>query len=423
MRMVRLAVLAVIAVAVGGAGYVYRDEVAQRLGVGAAASAAEKAGAASPAAAAQPQGRRGRANPGGPVPVVVTTVAPKSMPIIVEAVGTVQSISSVQLKTRLDTQIMKVNVEEGALVKEGDLLFEFDGRSLKAQLAQIEAQIRKDQAQVEQAKRDTTRAGDLLTKGAGTVVARDTNFTAQKAAEAQLESDEAMRQNILTQLSYTEIRAPVSGRIGSIPYKAGTTLRLGDNTATSVLATINQVDPIFVQFAIPQVFLPDLRAAMAKGDVKVTAIMDNNRTQSGAMAFIENTVDANTGTVMGKAKIGNANEGLWPGQFVKAEIELGVEPNALAVPAVAVQLGPQGPYVFVIKDGNIAEVRPVVISRNQGGESVISSGLKAGEQVVVDGQLRLVNGAAVAIRPAQGETAPPTPAPPTATPKPATPRG
>ena len=422
MRMVRLAVLAVIAVAVGGAGYVYRDEVAQRLGVGAAASAAEKAGAASPAASAQPQGRRGRANPGGPVPVVVTTVAPKSMPIIVEAVGTVQSISSVQLKTRLDTQIMKVHVEEGALVKEGDLLFELDARSLKAQLAQIEAQIRKDQAQVEQAKRDTVRAGDLLTKGAGTVVARDSNFTTQKAAEAQLESDEAMRQNILTQLSYTEIRAPVSGRIGSIPYKAGTTLRLGDNTATSVLATINQVDPIFVQFAIPQVFLPDLRAAMAKGGVKVTAIMDGDRSQSGSMAFIENTVDANTGTVTGKAKIGNANEGLWPGQFVKAEIVLGVEPNALAVPAVAVQLGPQGPYVFVIKDGNIAEVRPVVISRNQGGESVISSGLKAGEQVVVDGQLRLVNGAAVAIRPAQGET-PPTPVPPTATPKSATPRG
>src|SRR5262249_33436734 len=157
--------------------------------------------------------------------------------------------------------------------------------------AQIEAQIRKDQAQVEQAKRDTIRAGDLLTKGAGTVVARDTNFTAQKAAEAQLEADEAMRQNILTQISYTEIRAPASRRIGSIPYKAGTTLRLGDNTATSVLATINQVDPIFVQFAIPQVFLPDLRAAMAKGGVKVTAIMDGDRTQSGSMAFIENTVD------------------------------------------------------------------------------------------------------------------------------------
>jgi len=338
---------------------------------------------------------------------VVTTVTPKSMPILVEAVGTVQSISSVQLKTRVDSQIVKVNVEEGALVKEGDLLFELDARTLKAQLSQIEAQIRKDQAQLEQAKRDTLRAGDLLTKGAGTVVQRDTNFTTQKAAEAQLEADEAMRQNILTQISYTEIRAPVSGRIGSIPYKAGTTLRMSDNTATAVLATLNQVDPIFVQFAIPQVYLPDLRAAMAKGEVKVVAIVDDNRKQSGAMAFIENTVDPNTGTVTGKAKIANANEGLWPGQFVKAEIILGVEANALAVPAAAVQLGPQGPYVFVIKDNNVAELRPVNISRTQAGESVIASGLKAGEQVVVDGQLRLVNGASVAIRPAQGETPPP----------------
>jgi len=422
MRVVRLAVMGAVAVAICGMAYYYREEVAQRLGLGASASAAEKAAPGSPAAMAQPQGRRGRANPAGAVPVVVSAVTPKAMPIIIEAVGTVQSISSVALKSRLDSQIMKVHVEEGALVKQGDLLFELDARTLKAQLSQIEAQIRKDQAQLEQAKRDTLRAGDLLTKGAGTVVARDTNFTTQRAAEAQLEADEAMRQNILAQITYSEIRAPVSGRIGSIPYKAGTTLRVGDNTVTAVLATINQVDPIFVQFAMPQVYLPDLRAAMAKGEVKVNAIIDETRKQSGAMAFIENTVDPNTGTVTGKAKIANANEGLWPGQFVKAEIILGVEPNALSVPAAAVQLGPQGAYVFVIKDGNIAEVRPVVISRTQIGESVIASGLKAGEQVVVDGQLRLVNGAAVVVRPAQAEA--PPPAPPASAPKPpAPPRG
>src|SRR5216683_5965542 len=307
MRMVRWAVIASVAVVVGGAAYTYRAEVAQKLGFGAPANAASTA---SPAAAAQPPGRRGRANPGGPVPVVVTTVTPKAMPIIVEAVGTVQSIASIQLKTRIDSQIMKIHVEEGALVKEGDLLFELDARTLKAQLSQVEARIRKDQAQLEQAKRDTLRAGDLLTKGAGTVVQRDTNFTTERAAAAQLESDEAMRQNILAQISYTQILAPVSGRIGSIPYKAGTILRIGDNTVSSVLATINQVDPIFVSFAIPQVFLPDLRAAMKKGEVKVNAIVDDTRRQSGVVAFIENTVDPNTGTVTGKAKIANANEGL-----------------------------------------------------------------------------------------------------------------
>jgi len=397
MRLVRWAVLASMAVVICGAAYAYRNEVAHKLGLSAPANAAEQDGS-SPAASAQPQGRRGRLNPGGPVPVVTTTVAPKAMPIIVEAVGTVQAIASVQLKTRIDSQIVKVNVEEGALVRQGDLLFELDSRTLRAQLSQIEAQIRKDQAQLEQAKRDSTRAGDLLTKGAGTVVTRDTFYTAQKAAEAQLESDGAVRQNILTQISYTEIRAPVSGRIGSIPNKVGTTLRVGDNAATSVLATINQVDPIFVSFALPQVFLPELRAAMAKGRVQVNAIVNDTVRQSGEMAFIENTVDAATGTVTAKARIANANEGLWPGQFVRAEVVLGVEPDALAVPTAAVQLGPQGPYVFVVTDGHVV-LRPITIKRNQGGEAVVGKGVAAGEQIVVDGQLRLVNGAPVTVRP------------------------
>lgn len=400
MRLVRWAALASVAVVVGGAGYSFRNEVAQKLGLSATANAAEQA---SPAASAQPQGRRGRANPAGAVPVVTVIATTKAMPILIEAVGTVQAIASIQIKPRLDSQIMKVSVEEGALVKEGDMLFELDQRTLKAQLAQIEAQIRKDQAQVAQAKRDSSRSEDLLGKGAATVVARDTNLTVQKAAEAQLESDEAMRTNILTQLSYTEIRAPVSGRIGSIPYKVGTTVRVADNTATAVLAVINQVDPIYVQFAIPQTYLPDLRAAMAKDKVTVNAVIDDTHRQSGFVAFIENTVDPMTGTVMAKARIPNANEGLWPGQFVKAEIVLGVEPEALAVPAAAVLLGPQGPYIFVVKDGNVAEVRPIGIKRTQSGESVIASGLKAGEQVVTDGQLRLVNGATVTVKPARNE--------------------
>jgi multidrug efflux system membrane fusion protein len=413
----RGAVIAFLILVAGGGLYFFRADVAAKLGMPELARGAE---AAAPAATAQPANRR-RANLSGPVPVVVTTVAPKSMPIIVEAVGTVQSISSVQLKSRIDSQIMKVHVEEGALVKEGDLLFELDARTLKAQLAQTEAQIRKDQAQIVQAKRDSVRADDLLTKGAGTIVTRDTNVTTQKALEAQLESDEAMRQNILAQISYTEIRAPVAGRIGSIPNKAGTTLRIADNTATAVLATINQVDPIFVTFALPQVVLPDLRAAMAKGEVTVNALVDETHRQSGGMAFIENAVDPNTGTVTAKARIANASEGLWPGQFVKIELVLGVEAQALSVPAAAIQLGAQGPYVFVIAN-NVAQVRPLDIKRTQGGESVIGKGLAAGETIVIDGQLRLVNGAPVAVRPPQGE-APKPATPQTEAPKPTSPRG
>jgi multidrug efflux system membrane fusion protein len=395
MRMVRLAVLGVIAIAVCGTAYFFRDEVARRLGLGTSANAAE--GQASPAAMAQPQGRRGRLNPGGAVPVVVTQVEKKPMAVVVDAVGTVQAIASIQIKPRIDSQIMKVHVEEGALVKEGDLLFELDSRTLKAQLGQIEAQIRKDQAQLVQAKRDLQRYEDLLSKNAGTVVQRDNAITSVKAAEAQLEADEAAKASVMTSLTYTELRAPVSGRIGSISSKAGAVVRVGDNSVASTLATINQIDPIFVSFAIPQVLLPDLRAAMAKGPVKVVAIVDETKQQSGSMAFVENTVDPNTGTVTAKARIANANELLWPGQFVKAEVILGVENDALSVPAAAVQLGPQGAYVFVVKDAT-AELRQVVVKRTQNGEAVIGKGLSDGEAVVIDGQLRLVNGAAVAVR-------------------------
>lgn len=399
MPMVRLAVFAMVVIAIGGAAYVYRGEVAQQLGVGTTAKAAESA-QASPAAMAQPPGRRDRANPGGAVPVVVAPTTRKPMPVVVDAVGTVQAIASIQIKPRLDSQIMKVLVEEGALVKEGDVLFELDSRTLKAQLGQIDAQIRKDQAQLVQAQRDLQRFEELLAKKAGTQVQRDNAFTAVKAAEAQLEADEASKASVQTLLSHTEIRAPVSGRIGSIASKAGAVVRVGDNSANSTLATINQVDPIYVSFAIPQVILPDLRAAMASGPVKVVAIVDDNKQQLGAMAFIENTVDPNTGTVTAKARMANANELLWPGQFVKVEIVLGVENDAIAVPSAAVQLGPQGAYLFVVKDG-VAELRQVVVKRTQNGEAVIGKGIGVGDSVVVDGQLRLVNGAAVSVKPAQ----------------------
>ena len=410
MAMVRLAVLATVAVVVCGTAYVYRDEVAQRLGFG-AAKAAEQPQGSSPAAMAQPPGRRGRASPGGPIPVVVAKIAQKSMPVIVDAVGTVQAIASIQIKPRTDSQIMKVHVEEGALVKEGDLLFELDARTLKAQLGQIEAQIRKNQAQLVQTRRDLQRFEELLGKNAGTVVQRDNAQTAVKSAEAQLEADEAAKASVQTLLTFTEIRAPVSGRIGSIASKEGAVVRVGDNSVNSTLATINQIDPIFVAFAIPQVILPELRSAMAKGPVVVQAIVDDTRKPPGAMAFIENTVDPNTGTVIARARIANASEVLWPGQFVKVEVILGVEPEAISVPSAAVQLGPQGPFVFVVKDG-VAELRQVVVKRTQEGQAVIGKGLADGEQVVIDGQLRLVNGAAVAVRPPPASEPGKPPAPP-----------
>jgi multidrug efflux system membrane fusion protein len=345
-----------------------------------------KAAAAAPAAP-RPQ-----------VPVVVATVQRKPLPVTIEAVGTVEPLASIQMKARIDSQIASINVQEGARVKEGDLLITLDNRALKAQLAQAEALVAKDKAQLSQVRRDLGRAEDLLAKRINSEVQRDTAATAVKVAEAQLAADEAMRSSLETSLSYTELRAPVSGRIGSIALKAGTTVKSGDAQA---IMTVNQVDPIYVTFAVPQSLFGDLRRALAAAPVKVEARVAGG-TALGVVTFVENKVDLATGTIMAKATMPNADERLWPGTFVSVRAVLGVEAEAVSVPSSAVLIGQQGAYVFVIKDDRRAEIVTVTVDRTIGGDSVIASGLSGGERVVVDGQLRLVNGAPVQVQQGKG---------------------
>ena len=350
--------------------------------------------AGTPKVAAVPERKRPPA-----VPVVVASVEVKSRPLTIDAVGTVQSAASVPIKPRIDSQIETVAVAEGAHVKQGDLLFTLDSRALKAQIAQAQAQIDKDKVQIEQGRRDLTRAEELLSKRIGTEVQRDTASTNVKSLEAQLASDEAQRANLTALLSYTEIRSSVTGRVGSIPMKAGTTVRAADAQA---LATVNQIDPIYVAFAVPQTYFPDLRKALAGGKVRVD-VKIGGETVSGAIAFVENSVDLTTGTILAKATLPNKNELLWPGAFVSAQVVLGEQANAISVPSSAVQIGQQGPYLFVVRDNGTAELRKVTISRTIGQTSIVASGLVGSEQVVVDGQLRLVDGAQVTIQQARTE--------------------
>jgi multidrug efflux system membrane fusion protein len=333
------------------------------------------------------------------VPVVVAAAQKKSLPITVDAVGTVQSAASVPVKPRIDSQIDTVEVAEGAHVKQGDLLFTLDSRALKAQLAQADAQIDKDRVQIDQSRRDLARAEDLLAKRISTEVQRDTANTALKTLQAQLASDQAQRANLAALLSYTEIRSPVTGRIGSIPMKTGTTVRAADAQA---LATVNQIDPIYVSFAVPQVYFPELRKALAGGKVRVD-VRVGTQTLSGAVAFVENTVDLTTGTILVKANVPNKEELLWPGAFVSAQVLLGQQEDAISVPSSAVQIGQQGSYLFVIRENGTAEMRKVTVARTIGQTSVIGTGLAGGEQVVVDGQLRLVDGAAVQVQQSRTE--------------------
>ena len=349
--------------------------------------------AAAPVAEANTGGRR--APPA--VPVVLGTAEKKPLPVTIDAVGTVQSLASIQIKARVDSQIVAIQVQEGAKVKEGDMLVTLDNRSITAQLAQAEALVSKDRAQLDQARRDLGRAEDLLAKRISTEVQRDTAATTVKVQEAQLAADDASRANLAAALSYTEIRAPVSGRIGSIALKVGTTVKAAD---TLSIMTVNQLDPIYVAFAVPQSSFPDLRKAMNAGKVSVEARVGDG-TATGTLAFVENTVDLATGTVLAKALMKNGDERLWPGAFVAVRLVLGIQADAVSIPSSAVQIGQSGSYVFVVRDGRKAELVPVTVARTIGNDSVISAGLSGDEKVVIDGHLRLVNGAAVQIMPAR----------------------
>ena len=357
-----------------------------------------------------------RPSPQTPVlPVVTSTAERGSVPITIDAIGTVQPVASVQIKSRLDSQISSIEVKEGAKVQAGDLMVRLDDRALRAQLAQADAVVEKDRAQLEQAKRDFARADELLGRRIGTEVARDTAATQMKMQTAQLAADRASRDNLATLLSYTEIRAPISGRIGSIPLKVGTQVRTADSQA---IATVNQVDPIYVSFAVPQSLFGDLRSALAAGKVEIAARV-GGVTVPGTVSFVENTVDLATGTVLAKAEMANVDERLWPGAFVAVQATLGVEPNAVSIPSAAVQIGQQGAYVFVVKDDRAVLTR-VAVARTTGTSSVIGEGLVGNEQIVVDGQLRLVDGASVRVQRRVGAEGVATGQPPA---PPALPRG
>ena len=331
------------------------------------------------------------------IPVVVAEATRRDVPNAFDAVGTVQAIASMSIRPRIDSQIVEVHVSEGANVKDGDLLFSLDARTLKAQIAQVEAQISRDRAQLEQARRDLVRFEGLVAQKITTEVTRDNQMTAVKVAEATLSADLANRDNLVTQLSFTEIRSPVNGRLGSLPAKAGSIVRQAD---TASLATINQLDPIFVVFALPQARLGELQSAMHSGSSTVE-VKTSRGIVRGEIAFIENTVDTTTGTINVKARMNNSSEALWPGSFVPVRIVLSMQADAISVPAAAVQLGQKSPYVFVVDQDNKARVRPVNVARTVDGVSVIAAGVAAGDRVVVDGTLRLVDGAAVLLKDAR----------------------
>jgi RND family efflux transporter MFP subunit len=315
----------------------------------------------------------------------------KPVPVDVDSIGTVTPISSVALKSRLETTIVAVHFEDGAKVNEGDLLFTLDSRQIDAQIEQAEGMIAKDQAQLEGAQRDLRRFSDLIGKGATTQVNVDNAKTQADILIGTIKADQAALDNLKVQKSYTAIRAPFSGRISAANVKIGNFVRPAD---TAPLAVINQMAPVYVTFAIPQRVLVDLREAMANGSSKVIATIPGHQTsQDGKVAMVENSVDSTTGMVTVRGLMDNANETLWPGILVATRLTIRTE-NAVVLPTVAVQRSQSGNFVFVVKDG-VAKVQPVKVDRTLQGQSVITEGLSGGESVVVDGQLLLSDGTRV----------------------------
>jgi RND family efflux transporter MFP subunit len=338
----------------------------------------------------------GSSNAQGPqrpriVSVELAKAERKSVPVDVDANGIVTPISSVALKSRLDTTIVAVHFEDGARVNQGDLLFTLDSRQIDAQIEQAEGVLARDKAQLEGARRDLRRFNELVTKGATTQVNVDNAKTQSDILTATIKAAEAALDNLKVQKSFTTIRAPFSGRISAANVKVGNFVRPADTTP---LATINQMAPVYVTFAVPQRVLVDLREAMAKEESSVTAtIPGHQRSESGKVAMVENTVDATTGMVTVRGIMNNESETLWPGTLVTTKLIIRTE-DAIVVPTEAVQRSQSGNFVFVVKDG-VAKVKPVTVDRTSQGISVISEGLADGESVVVDGQLLLSDGTRV----------------------------
>jgi membrane fusion protein, multidrug efflux system len=358
-----------------------------------------------PVAAKKAEGK-GRGGPGG-APVTAATVVETDMPVILTAPGTVEPLANVAVKPRVDGQIVEVGFSEGDLVKESDILFRLDDRMVKAQIAQAEANIAKDQASLRDAEATLTRREALIGKKIVTEASVDQARYAVQGLKASIAAGTALLETQKTQLDYLTIRAPITGRTGSLTAKLGATVRSQDSAA---LVTINQTKPILVGFAVPQSELAALRRALnAKSTANIT--IPGGKTPvvvQGVIGFVDNQVERLTGTITAKVVAQNAEEALWPGLSVEVALTVETRPRTLSLPASAVLPAQQGMIAWVIGADNKVAVRVVTVERIVGQTAYVADGVKAGDRVVTEGQIRLAPGASVVVE--EPRRPPPAPA-------------
>jgi multidrug efflux system membrane fusion protein len=342
------------------------------------------------------QGAASRARNAIP-PVVVGKVQRKVAPLILDAIGAAEPSRTAALRSQITGTLLKVHFQEGQTVQQGDLLFEIDARPFQIALSSAESDLQRVRVQLENARQQLERYESLHTSAMVSKEQYQTVTSAERVLTAQLASSESAVANARLQLDYCSIRAPISGRTGGLGAHEGDLVRASD--ATVSLVTINEMSPIYVTFSVPQQYLSALNRYRAEGKVIVSAIPPgtDEAPEQGELAFIDNAVDATTGTLKLKATFPNATHRLWPGQFATVRVALAT-PQALVVPSAAVQNDQKGQHVFVIKEGQIAEYRPVTVERTSESDTVIAKGLTEGEAIVIDGQLRVVSGKEVEIK-------------------------
>ena len=330
------------------------------------------------------------------VPVLVAQVVEKRMPLRLHAIGNVETIASVAVKARVDGQITHVHVRDGQDVAAGDLLFQLDPKPYQSQLEQAQANLDRDQAQLDYLKGQEERYQDLLKQnfvskeGYAQVAA---NF---RGAEAGVKANQAAVQHARVNLGYTTIRAPIQGRVGKVMLSEGNLVKGND---TVQMLVINQLSPIYVSVAVPQQYLNEIRTLHRTAPLRVEAALDKGgKTLAGKLAFIDNSVDVSTGTIKLRGIFENREKELWPGQFVDAWVSLRDDDKALVIPTQALQTGPKGQYVYVVKADSSAELRNVEVARTEGEETVLTGGVSAGETVVVDGASRILPGTRVSTK-------------------------
>ena len=398
----RRLILFLLLLAAGGAAWHWRAEWRDR----APAWARPWLGGAPVAAdAVRPGGGRRGQGFGGPVPVTVAAAERQDLPILLDAIGTVQALNTITLRAQVEGQLQEIAFREGQMVKRGDILARIDARPYQASLDQALARKAQDEAQLANARLDLQRYQTLARSDGVSKQQQDTQRAQVAQLEAQVAADQAMIDAARTQLSFTTIRAPIDGRVGLRQVDQGNFVRVGEGAG---IVTLSQLQPIAVLFTLPQQDLARVQDAMARGPVPVAVIpgpgMPN--VPPGELLTLDNAVDPQTGTIKLKASFANADLRLWPGAFVNVRIEVQRLPGVTTIPLVAVQRGPDGPYAFLLRPDRTVEQRPLQLGQLTPALAEIRGGLMPGDRVVTSGALRLSPGQAVLVSDANGAPAP-----------------